>query len=66
MKIEVYSRGGEVGFVVKAENETDRAILSLITSTEYRRGRTLREGGHTYECDYSATTSFNFSWVKDK
>lgn len=65
MRIEVYSRYGEIGFVVHAEDATDRAVLGLVTSVEYTKGKTLRMGGSTYSCDVSATTSFNFSWVED-
>lgn len=65
MKIEVYSRHGDVGFVVHAENEMDRVVLALVTSTEYTKERTFRLGGSTYECDLSATTSFSFGWVKN-
>lgn len=63
MRVEVKSSYGRLGFVVHAENETDRAILTLFTSDDYRAGRYLGMHGHTYECDYSATTSFNFGWV---
>lgn len=66
MKIEAYARHGNIGFVVKAETESERALLSFIFSGEYQEGRKFMVGGHTYECDHSATTSFSFSWVKDK
>ena len=64
MKIEVYSRHGQIGFVVRAENETDRAILSLVTSQEYTKDKEFRLGGSTYSCDVSSVTDFNFGWVK--
>jgi len=63
MRIEPYSRGGQIGFVVHAENETDRALLGLVTSGEYLEGKEFRLHGSTYSCDVSATTSFNFGWV---
>lgn len=66
MKIEPYSRAGNIGFVVRAETDTERALLSFLMSAEYQKGKTLRLGGSTYECDLSATTSFSFGWVKDK
>ena len=64
MRLEPYSRYGEIRFVVHAENDADRAILSLFTSVEYRCGRDLAFGGHTYSCDYSAVTDFNFGWME--
>jgi len=66
MRIEVYSRHGEIGFVVHADNETDRAILSFVTSNEYTKDRTFMVGGSTYSCDVSSVTDFNFGWVKNK
>jgi len=63
MKIRVYSRYGEVGFVVTAENDTDHAILGLITSSEYTEGKTFRHGGSTYSD--GVVTDFNFGWTKN-
>ena len=64
MKIEAYSRHGEIGFVVRAEDASERALLTYLTSAEYTNNRIFRIGGSTYECDYSAVTSFNFGWDK--
>ena len=63
MRIETYSRYGSIGFVVHAETAEDRALLSLFTSDEYRAGKVLEMAGHTYSCDHSAVTSFNFGFV---
>ncbi len=63
MRVEPYSRCGAIGFVVHAENDTDRALLGLVTSYEYTKNREFRFHGSTYECDVSATTSFNFGWA---
>lgn len=60
MRIEPRADGG---FSVFAENATDRAVLTRFTSTKESHGRALALGGHTYECDYSAVTQFNFNWV---
>lgn len=66
MRIEVYSRHGEIGFVVHAENATDRAILNLVTSEHYTRDRRLVMGGCTWSCDVSGTTDFNFGWIREE
>jgi hypothetical protein len=63
MRIEVYSRYGDIGFVVHAESVEDRAILSLVTSNEYTKNKSFFVLGSTYSCDVSAVTSFNFGWA---
>ena len=62
MRIEANSSAGKVGFTVYAENATERALLTYFTSSEIRKDCDLGIGGHTYECDYSAVTSFSFGW----
>ena len=63
MRIEPYSRSGVIGFTVHAENETDRALLGLVTSYEYTKNREFQFHGATHSCDISATTAFNFGWA---
>lgn len=63
MRIEPFVSGDEMHFVVKAENATDRALLTQFTRSELWQTHELRIGSHTYECDYSATIAFNFGWV---
>lgn len=65
MRLEVTGRHGNITFIVHAETEVDRAVLSLVTSEEYMKGRTLRMGGSTYSCDVNQVIAFNFSWVKN-
>lgn len=64
MRIEVYSRGGEVGFTIHAETETDLAVLGMVTSQSYQEGRELALLGSTYSCDVSATTAMTLGWRK--
>lgn len=66
MKVETYYSHGNVHFLIRAENKEDQTILGLVTSQEYQKGRILRMGGSSYECDLSAITSFNFCWEIDK
>lgn len=65
MKITVSTSQGRPlpGFVVHAENETDRAILGMFTNPKFTDMLRLQIGGSTYSCDVSGTTDFNFGWV---
>jgi len=61
MKIKPYSKHGTMHITIIAENSAERAILTLLTSSEYKDGKKLMESGSTYDCEYSAVTEITLS-----
>lgn len=61
MIIEPHEDG--LGFVIKAENSSDRALLTAFTRSQLYKTHIFMMKGSTYECDYSQATSFIFGWT---
>lgn len=60
MIIEPHKDG--LGFVIKAENSSDRALLTAFTRSRLDETHIFMMKGSAYECDYSRVTSFIFGW----
>lgn len=65
MKIEFKSSHGTPQFIVSAENDQERQVLSMfIDWRDKHQENRFHMHGYCYSCDHSAVTSFNFGYVK--